>query len=244
MPFGTGPFVCKKGFAKRGQDPFLTRRSVDRYALGNAKTTSRPKAALSIMPSTGRAATGHLRQRRRLCGLRAGLEPGHRPVRYAAAGLLPDADHFHLLFWPREEATSRRYARADHDPHPSMARLSPDGRHRTSVSGPLQVVPGAVGRAFSHSGSGYVERNPLLPANLVERRRSGSGGARRLVGQQGQGEATDLHAGGDLNVGTIGRRACQPAVRPKRTGGDASQHAARSTVRIGVVVAEERPGSV
>ncbi len=51
---------------------------------------------------------------------------------------------------------------------------------------------------------------------------------------QGQGEATDLDAVADRTSARLDG-ACQPAVRPKRTGGDASQHAARSTVRIGAV---------
>ncbi len=90
-------------------------------------------------------------------------------MRLLAYCLMPN--HFHLLLWPHEDGELSTFMRlAGHDPHPAFARPPPDRRDRPSVSGPVQVIPGAVGRA---SSDGVPLRRTQRPAGEPGRARGG-----------------------------------------------------------------------
>ena len=96
-------------------------------------------------------------------------------MRVLAYRLMPN--HFHVLLWPREDGDLSRFMS-----WLTMMRTQrwhactpPNGRHRSSRSGLVQVVPRAIGRAFPHG----------VPQCRAERLAGHLGGVRRglAVGQ-------------------------------------------------------------
>jgi len=74
-------------------------------------------------------------------------------------------------------------AAVDHgDPHPTLARAAPECRDRARLPGPLQVLSGADGRAFSHGG-------PLCGAECA------AGKAREASGRLAVGESVAARTG-------------------------------------------------
>ena len=141
---------------------------------------------------------------------------------------------YHLLLWPREDgdlSTSMRWPTMTHTQRaglPVTERPAPD----ICIGASTSRTRCSRGRAFSHSVR--LGRTDALRANLVEHRgqwKWGSPSARR---------AKDRAKRPTLMPWPIERphdwtaRVNRP-FGPKKHGGDASQHAARSTVRIGAV---------
>ncbi len=105
------------------------------------------------------------------------------------------------------------------------------GRHRPSGSRPVQVVPGPVGRAFSHSVPLRRTQRPAGElAQGAEQRKWGILSARRTKDGAARPTLTPwpIERPHDWTAG-------QPADQPDSGGGDSSQRAASSTVRFGVV---------
>jgi putative transposase len=98
-------------------------------------------------------------------------------MRLLAYCLMPN--HFHVLLWPREDGDPSRFMSWLTMTHTQRwhACAPPNGRHRSSRSALVQVVPRAIGRAFPHG----------VPLCRAERLAGQLGGARRglAVGQPG-----------------------------------------------------------
>jgi hypothetical protein len=108
--------------------------------------------------------TGYLPRRRRLCRVRTNPGRSRDPVRYAVAGLMPDAQSLPPpALSPRRWGPVSIHAMADPDPHPAVARSSRHHRLRSSVPRSFQVVPPAIRRAPHH-------RLPLRRAKRAARR--------------------------------------------------------------------------
>ncbi len=153
-------------------------------------------------------------------------------MRLLAYCLMPN--HFHLLLWPREDgdlSTLMRWLTMTHTQR-WHAHHGTAG-HRPSVPGPVQVIPGAVGRA---SPDGLPLRRTERPARELgpARREVEVGEPYPLVGTNHEAERPILTPW-PMNVREIGPRVSTRPFGPERGGGDASQHAARSTVRFGVL---------
>ncbi len=218
---------------KCGQEPLLTSVLHRRVVSKCQDHDVPPKAASSTMPSTGLMrdwlSSRLMTTLRRSSGTCSRPSPAStcdcRPLPHAQP--LPSA-----VVAPRARRSLHLHALADDNPHPALACPSQDGRHRPSVSRPVQVVHGPVGRAFSHS----VPLRPTEHAAGELGRPRGAVEVGEPVGSsdQGRGGATDLDALADRTSARLDG-AGQPAVPPDRGGGDSSQRAATSTVRFRVV---------